>query len=162
MRGTITAAALAALLITAPASAVYKCQIGGETVFSQTPCAANAQEIEVKVHRPSEAEVQAAEEREAKMRAQGGEVGAGRERRSIEREIASLEADANIEQKKMDQELATLRARKANANNNLAGATLEQSIATEMKAVAEKHSARISSIQGKIATLQERLKQLNP
>ena len=53
MRGTITAAALAALLVAGPAAAVYKCQVNGETVFSQTPCAPDAEEVRIRSTPPS-------------------------------------------------------------------------------------------------------------
>lgn len=42
----------------------------------------------------------------------------------------------------MEQELASLRARKMKANNNLAGATLEQSISIEMSTVVEKYKVQ--------------------
>lgn len=41
----------------------------------------------------------------------------------------------------MEREMAGLRSKKASANNNLAGATWEQSISVEMQAVAQKYRA---------------------
>lgn len=42
----------------------------------------------------------------------------------------------------MEQELAALRTKKMQANNNLAGATWEQSISTEMSVVVEKYKVQ--------------------
>lgn len=42
----------------------------------------------------------------------------------------------------MEQELAALRIKKMQANNNLAGATWEQSISTEMSVVVEKYKVQ--------------------
>lgn len=35
---------------------VYKCTEGGKTVYSQTPCATDAQPLDLKVHQPTEAD----------------------------------------------------------------------------------------------------------
>jgi len=50
-----------AFALALPAHAqVYKCAEGGKTIYSQTPCAANAKPIELKVHHPSEEDLQRA------------------------------------------------------------------------------------------------------
>ena len=51
-------------------------------------------------------------------------------------------------------ELAALRAKKAHANNNLAGAMWEQSISQEMSAVVARYDVRIRAIRGEIERLQ--------
>lgn len=140
MRGIITAAALTALLAAGPAAAVYKCQVNGETVFSQTPCAANAEEVQLKVHRPSEDEAKAAEERATWLKEESAAMRADRKSREAAIEITRLEREIEVYQDQMDKELVALREQKATANNNLAGATLEQSIATEMQAVVDKYN----------------------
>lgn len=48
MQAIVVVAAIAAAIAAGPAAAIYKCQINGETVFSQTPCAADAEKVEVK------------------------------------------------------------------------------------------------------------------
>lgn len=69
------AAALAVVLIVAlPAQAqVYKCQDGGSTVYSQVPCGAAAQALDIKRHtpRPGSLEEKLAK-REAYIRANPG------------------------------------------------------------------------------------------
>lgn len=64
-----------------------------------------------------------------------------------ERHIASLRSEMNAE-------LDVLRSKKAMANNNLAGATWEQSISAEMSAVVSRYDARIRSLEGEVARLQ--------
>lgn len=159
MKGAITAAALASLLTAGPAAAVYKCQVNGETVFSQTPCAADAEKVEVKVHRPSEGETKAAEERANWLREENAAMRADRKSRDAAIEIAKLEREIEGYQVQMDKELAALRGQKARANNNLAGATWEQSIATEMQAVVDKYSTKIKINRDKIAALREQQNQ---
>ena len=45
------------LALALPAHAqVYKCTEGGKTVYSQTPCASDAQPLDLKVHQPTEAD----------------------------------------------------------------------------------------------------------
>ena len=44
----------------------------------------------------------------------------------------------------MTREMDALRAQKARANNNLAGATWEQSLSTEMQAVAARYKAPLA------------------
>lgn len=152
MRGIITVT-LAALLTAGPAAAIYKCQVNGETVFSQTPCAADAEEVHLKVHRPSEDEAKAAEERATWLKEENAALRAERKSRAAAIEITKLEREIEVYQDQMDKELAALREQKASANNNLAGAAWEQSIATEMQAVVEKYNTKIEIARGKIAVL---------
>ena len=126
---------------------VYKCQVDGKTVYSQTPCAGNAQKIEIKVHEPS-AEEQARAKARLEQWGKGLEINELKAKRgAILRNIALLrQRIANINQQ-MDQELNWLRQKKLRANNNLAGATWEQSISSEMQAVARKYQAQIDTTQ---------------
>ena len=61
--------------------------------------------------------------------------------RDLEREIADTENALSGRGVMMSNELAALQLRKRSANNNLAGATWEQSISAEMQAVAAKYKA---------------------
>ena len=61
----------------------------------------------------------------------------------------------------MTREMDALRAQKARANNNLAGATWEQSLSTEMQAVASRYKVmndadqeQIKALRAKVASLQ--------
>lgn len=59
----------------------------------------------------------------------------------LDREIERAELAMNNRNSQMAGEMEALRSRKALARNNLAGATLEQSISTEMQAFATKYKA---------------------
>lgn len=74
--------------------------------------------------------------------------------------MSALERQIERYQKDMDAELAALRNAKDAAANNLAGATWEQSLSTEMQAVTTKYQTKIKIAQDKIATLREELKAL--
>lgn len=60
----------------------------------------------------------------------------------------------------MEQELAALRAKKMQANNNLAGATWEQSISTEMSVVVEKYKAQKESDGERLKAMNAELRRL--
>jgi hypothetical protein len=65
------------------------------------------------------------------------------ERRVLElsRAVQSLEFDISNRNAQMSREFDALRVMKTSANNNLAGATYQQSLSTEMQAVAAKYKA---------------------
>lgn len=71
----------------------------------------------------------------------------------IDREIREIEYEIENDQKSMDRELTELKGKKGRANNNLAGATWEQSISTEMQAVTEKYRAKFDYSRDRISTL---------
>lgn len=60
-------------------------------------------------------------------------------------------------QQARDAELNTIKERKSLASNNLAGATLEHSLATEMQAVATRYDSDIHVKQEKLRRLREDL-----
>ena len=79
---------------------------------------------------------------------------------AVERDIAATEADIDNRNRVMSAEIDGLRRRKQFANNNLAGATYEQSLSSEMQAVAAKYKAmndvdleRVRQLRATLATL---------
>ena len=81
-------------------------------------------------------------------------------RAQVERDIKKGERAIDRYQKQMSSELAALRARKARANNNLAGATWEQSISSEMQAVSDKYANLIDVERDRIGVLRDELRDL--
>lgn len=73
--------------------------------------------------------------------------------RDIDHRISVEHSRIRDEEGKMNAELAALRAKKAQANNNLAGAVWENSISEEMTAVVGRYDVRIRAIQGEIERL---------
>lgn len=150
---------LAALLLALPAAAqVNKCVIDGKTVYQAAPCPQGAKAATLK-YRHDIAEDDAKAAREDFLAREKARQTADR-RLSIEREMSALERQIERYQKDMDAELAALRNAKGAAANNLAGATWEQSLSTEMQAVTTKYQTKIKIAQDKIATLREELKAL--
>ena len=66
--------------------------------------------------------------------------------REIGRETKKLEKEIGNYQKEMDSEIQRLRDKKTYAANNLAGATWEESISTEMSAVVASIKTKIDFI----------------
>lgn len=133
-------AALALVLAAGAAQAQYKCTApDGSTAYQQTPCAVATTQKSLKIDAapPDAAQprpLSADERRWERMK---------RERRieELERSIADLDANIAARNVQMSNEIAALRGRKTYAKNNLAGATWEQSLSTEMQAVAAKYKA---------------------
>jgi hypothetical protein len=80
------------------------------------------------------------------------------EKQRIAREITRLEGDRKRVIAERDQRLRNLRESRQYANNNLAGATWEQSLAQEMTATAQEADTQVSSIDRQIEQLKEELK----
>jgi hypothetical protein len=92
-----------------------------------------------------------------------------RRMREIEREIQAVEANIFNRNAVMSQEMTALRNQKQYANNNLAGATWEQSISTEMQAVAAKYQAmndadreRVKQLRANLEALRQQTTQTSP
>ena len=133
------------------ALAQYKCvDAKGSTSFQQAPCPAADKEQKVRVfvgeaQRQPPAASAAPQELTPDQRMLAN---IQRERRieertqaidNLERQIAYLESVIDKRNVQMAAELSALQNKKAYASNNLAGATWEQSISTEMQAVTQKY-----------------------
>ncbi len=143
-----------------PAHAVNKCTGNdGQITFQDTPCAGKGEALNL---RPASGKVPS-----VAMPAPGGSAAAAQpgkpqtEAQRIEAQITAsqqnrrkLELEARLvpeafnaisqQRSACDQELKTLQARKASASNNLAGATYEVSISSEMTAIATRCGTRNS------------------
>ena len=75
-------------------------------------------------------------------------------------EIENLEGKIRHYQSSLDHDLAVLRSKKALANNNLAGATWEQSISTEMQSVSDKYKVSIQIAQDQMSQLRSEASEL--
>lgn len=145
---------LCSLLACLPAAAqVSKCLIDGKLVYQAAPCKPGAAQS-VLVPRADVSEDTAKANRE-KFLANDAVRKTNNRRDRIDAEVGALERDIAGYQKSMDTDLADLQARKARANNNLAGATWEQSISTEMQAVTAKYQTKIKTAQDRIGSLRQ-------
>lgn len=158
-----------ALLTAVPAGAqVYKCKEGATTVFSATPCATDARQIDVRPasgagRGASPAPVTAGKPEAgtatttapapgsaAAMRRQADQMQAERELRDAQAQREKLVRDR-------ENELEAQRQKKRLANNNLAGATLLQSISAEMQVISDNYAEKIRDVDARIAQYQKTL-----
>ena len=159
-------ATLAALILATSAQAqVYKCKVDGKVVFADQPCAADAKPIDVRPasgHSAPELPplvittpgapppINASSNPQAVV----ARMEHARALRDIDYRIDAEHSRIREAEGHMNAELAALRAKKAQANNNLAGAMWENSISEEMTAVVGRYDVRLRAIQGEIERLQ--------
>src|SRR5690554_307078 len=121
--------------------AVYQCEINGQMVFSDQPCAADAKRIHIKAP---------ARIGGGSMLGKGGQAfldqrARQRQVEDIDRDIDRLERQRARAQMNLDNALIRYQNRKSRANNNLAGATLEGSLAQEAEVMRSRFQSEIDS-----------------
>jgi len=97
----------------------------------------------------------------AKAKSNVGAMENERQLRDIDYEIKNLEREVDGYQSAMDGQLVALQRKKSLAKNNLAGATWEQSISTEMQAISERYRTRIQITQDRIVSLHKQADDLS-
>ena len=155
---------------------IYKCKApDGAVTVQQTPCASSSQGGPIVV-RPgsghSPVTVQQISDQKSATAMRGPPAGSSfvdkvnklenerlvreltYERDSLMRERANLGGE-------MDKKIALLRTTKAGATNNLAGATWEQSLSTEMLAIAETYKVKAGLVEIKLADVDKQLNALS-
>ena len=130
----------------------------GRKSFQSQPCGdgvkAEVREYEVRESAPSEPGVLPTDSDIYKQ------MKADNRRAQINREIKKSENAISRYQSQMNAELAALRSKKGRANNNLAGATWEQSISTEMQAVSDRYGNMMSIERDRLSVLRQELADL--
>jgi hypothetical protein len=137
--------------------AIYKCNIDGQAVFSQIPCAADAEEVVIKVQPKmgSNASKAASEKLQ--------QLDENEKRRELDRakyDLRKTKRKITKYEKNMKKKLATLRGKKKLAANNLAGAQWESSISEEMSAVTSQYSLLIENARKDRKDLESRIVEL--
>lgn len=146
-----------------PAMAVNKCvNEVGQVVYQSAPCPATAKGSELTLQKTAPASAASPADSEELKRIQQTANALERERRltEIDREIKRLEGRIVDHRSQMGSEMDSLKQKKQLANNNLAGATWEQSISDEMNAVVQKYDALIRNDQNQIERLRTDADQL--
>lgn len=180
-RTSLIAAAVLALAAS-PAWAVYKCKDAtGRTVFQEraceatgakggqidvTPAAGNvappAAAVAAPVVQPSAPGAQPQTEAQ-RLRAKSDREGKERRLSELrEREIPSAEGRIRTATNQCSKRMGSTQGMKAYANNNLAGATWEQSLSTEMQAIATQCGAeqtRLNAALDRLHSEKSRLEQ---
>jgi uncharacterized protein (DUF305 family) len=145
----------------AGAAEVYKCVENGKTIFQGTPCAGTGNKVTVKpangtsvsTRQDTDQPSKTAKPTVSKLKQNVEAMEIERRQRDIAYEVRDLERDIDHYQSAMDRELGALDKKKVYAKNNLAGATWEQSISTEMQAVTSKYQSKIQVAQERITQL---------
>lgn len=133
-----------------PASAqIYKCvDKHGRPQFSDKPCAQNAVTVEVKDHNSGISH--APEGTFAKVRSDN-------EVRELRRKIERREREIKKLGRKRDAEIKELKVKQSYAANNLAGATWDQSLATQMNSVSQNYNSQIDRKSREIELMNKRI-----
>jgi len=132
---------------------MYKCQANGTMAYQQLPCASGTAKATLSA--PDAVTDDAARAHRSRFEADSAARLAAARLKSIDEQIAYNQNRIVAYEAMMDSDLAALRAKKGQARNNLAGATWEQSISTEMEAVAANYATKIRIAQDEIAALRK-------
>ena len=115
------------------AQTIYKCAgAHGVQVFSQVPCGVEAEEVQLRVAEPTEADRTAAAQRLARP---GVVALDGDERVCLDRAHRTAHDSPSRQLRAYRQRLAALERRARYTNNNLAGATLEAGLREEIAGI---------------------------
>ncbi len=158
MRPIVLAALLAVIASGAfAADPIYKCKgADGQTIYSQRPCAADAQEVKVRVAQPNAADVAAAQarERNAALNMEGSHIQSG-----AGNCLGNAEANINGPMEKrvagLQSQINALETRTRYANNNLAGAQLEAGLRDQIAGLQQAIATERSSAALALSTAQQ-------
>lgn len=150
MKRTLLLASLTALSLQAH-GAVYQCKVNGQLTFSDRPCGNDAREVEVR-STPMVGGSLSSEAGEAFVEQRGKE----REISQINRRISRLQDEIEDLRRNRDAALIRWQRKKSYANNNLAGATWENSLAQEAEVLRQRYQDDIRSLESEIENLRDR------
>ena len=148
----------ALFLVSYSQAAVFKCEIDGKVIFSQDPCAAESEELDLS----NVGSVVSRQESTGAENLSGlrDDIDSYVKGQDIQRQIDKLEHDRRQVFRDRDQRIKQLQHSRNYAANNLAGANWEQSLAQEMAAISQAADSRVTSIDREIAALRQRLDNL--
>lgn len=167
MKAPLIALLLAAVAPMCTAQEIFKCKVNGSFVYQDRPCPGAARYSDAMPGKvantesaspvqPSPGASQTEKVVVSNLEKQKAFIAKGAKDRKIsdlKYQIENTEASISNSHAAMQYELAAIDARRGGANNNLAGATYLQSLATEKNAVTSRYESEIS-------TQRERLKNL--
>lgn len=163
--GLRAATLLAVALVANSAHAQFKCvDSTGKTSFQQMPCSAQQKQQTFDV-RPANGSVSATTPASAAPASGAAATDQRlvakyeRERRirDLQREVSSIQGTIDGNNERMSAEMQAVSNRKRAANNNLAGAAWEQSLSSEMNAIAAKYKALNDVALGRLNAAQTQL-----
>lgn len=125
---------------------IYKCtDAQGKVTFSQTQCAVDAVPVDMNVARPTPEQASITARRVEENQAMIAD-GIAR-RRAMDAEATRRQRIENLEQAR-SAELSSIRAHRARASNNLAGATLEGALAADEANVNARYQVELDRLRG--------------
>lgn len=146
------------------AASVYKCTVDGVIKYSQSPCG----EVDHKVSKyklETKEKVEGVTTNTIKVQHSNNkntkELQTSSKLYTINSKIKRYQNNIEKYQKKMSKEIKKLKSRTYYANNNLAGATYQAALSSEMVAVSNKYSALIDLEENKIKELKLQVVKLN-
>lgn len=127
----------------------------GQKLFTQEPCP-DGQAAEVKSYSVTDAAA-APDNRLSTENPAYQKLRDSNRRAELERAIKKNEKELGKLEQQMNTELAALRRKSSYANNNLAGATYQQSLALEMRAVTDRYKLQMQNKQDELDRQREEL-----
>lgn len=160
--------ATVAASMAAPAFAINKCMgADGKAVFQDAPCAGHGQKIEVKPasgNAPAAGSAAPAPGTVASPSSpkKEGAFGESWQRRTYleNRGVPDARGAVDAHRTQCEAKQRSLAAKKGSARNNLAGATWEQSISTEMQAAATVCDTKARELKAQLEDMEKELREL--
>lgn len=134
-------------------SDIYRCEVNGTSVFSQMPCSDNAKKIEVDLSPTNSSYENKKSRNKSSTDYEIFDINKKNEMRKLTRNIRKVELKIKKYQNKMNKEINLLKVKASYANNNLAGATYESAMSTQMTAASNKYSTLIDIEHRKLKVL---------
>ncbi len=128
---------------------IYKCTVNGKTNYTDQPCD-GGQKMEIHDTGSSGSGMV-----DAGMVNVADDLERDRLRSKINRNIQEREERIGALRVQMEREISAIQRTKARANNNLAGATWEQSLSTQQEAITKQYDIQIQAEQRAIDRLLE-------
>lgn len=150
--------------ISTSAFAQYKCVVDGKTSFQDLPCTnGSSTPLNVKygsIQPTPEVKTQHSNNTVENLKKSTNSLEKARLIREKQFQIENIQSARYNLQNELDAKLDALRAKKLTANNNLAGATWEQSISQEMTTVTDAYKSKFSNLDNQLQTAQQQLSKL--
>lgn len=139
---------------------IYKCVVRGMTTFSQKPCSVTAEKVDVKTYNPTQEEQQQAAANSEFHKQYSEDADRQGQLNYLYKQNTKIQEEIDMYQSRMDVEMALLKRQKNRSANNLAGATWEESLSSEMMAVTNKYEIKIQQANLKLTRNEAKIDQL--
>ena len=141
---------------------IYKCIIEQQVIFSQTPCAENAQTIELQVQKRlyRDSKTKSPKEHLTEMKKLAGKMEVSRLIRQYQHSIKRLDKDIIKLQQSLQQELAIIQQQTYNPYLNYPIEVFEQNKANKIKKIKRKYNSKIQALQKQHSNIRNKLEKI--